>query len=175
MKKLIFIVPYFGPLPGYFHEWAFSAGYLRDQAVDFLLITDQTAAFELPANIRVWKLPFEEFKARLQEKFDFPIAVPRPYKLCDFRPAWGYVFEDRLKGYDFWGNCDIDQVWGDVRAFITDDILDRYDRIHFLGHFTLYRNTPEMNGLFRKPGAIYGHRKVFSDAMHYSFYHQDLH
>ncbi len=169
MKKIIIIVPYFGIFPGYFREWAFTAGYLNNQAIDFLLITDQTISFTLPDNILIWKQSFDEFKTRIQDKFDFTITIPTPYKLCDFKPAWGYILEDQLRDYDFWGNCDIDQVWGNVRAFITDDILDQYDRINYLGHFTIYKNIPEMNCLFRKPGAIYGYKHVFSDGMHYSF------
>ena len=161
MKKILIIVPYFGAFPSYFREWAFTAGFLKEQAIDFLLITDNSIEFELPDNIRVYKLTFEELKNHIQNKFDFKIELIKPYKLCDFKPVFGYIFEKEVQGYDFWGNCDIDQVWGDVRSFVTDDILNRFDRVYYLGHLTLYRNTPAMNRLFRQPGAIYDYKRVF--------------
>ena len=167
--KIVFIVPYYGKFPGYFHEWVYSAGFLSKENIDFLLITDICIDFPLPNNIKVLSVTFDEFQKRAQEKFDFRIALNSPYKLCDFKPTLGYLFADEIRNYDFWGNCDIDQVWGSVRSFISDDILEYYDRIQFLGHFILYRNTPEMCTLFKKKGAIYDYCHVLSDEMHYSF------
>ena len=43
----------------------------------------------------------------------------------------------------------MDLIWGDIRKFITDDMLDQYDKIGFQGHSTLYRNTPEVNARYR--------------------------
>ena len=47
--------------------------------------------------------------------------------------------------YDFWGYCDIDLIFGNIRKFITDDILDKYDKILSRGHFTLFRNKDSIN------------------------------
>ena len=168
-KKIVFIVPYYGSFPSYFREWAFSAGFLFNSDIDYFLVTDIPVDFQLPSNIKVLPMTFESLRNKIQEKFDFPIGLTTPYKLCDFKPTLGYVFENEIQGYDFWGNCDLDQVWGDVRKFITDDILDAYDRVQFLGHFILYRNTYEINRAFMMPGSIYDYRKVLSDTMHYSF------
>lgn len=169
MNKIVFIVPYYGQFPIYFREWAFSAGYLKDQNIDFMLVTDIKVDFELPENIHIVNLSFDELRKKVQSKFKIKIGLTTPYKLCDFKPTLGYVFEKEIQDYAFWGNCDIDQLWGDVRRFITDDILNKYDRIQFLGHFILYRNTNKINRLFKLPGAIYDYRTVLSDTMHYSF------
>ena len=169
MDKIVFIVPYYGKFPGYFREWAYTAGYLKEQNIDFLLITDIEINFKLPRNINVINLSFQELVKKAQAKFDFKLGLTTPYKLCDFKAALGYVFENEIKEYAFWGNCDIDQIWGDVRAFITQEILDKYDRIQFLGHFILYRNCSKINKMFMMSGAIYDYKKVFSDTMHYSF------
>lgn len=169
MKSIVFIVPYFGKLPGYFNEWAFTAGNLESQNIDFLLITDAEIGFNLRSNIHVIAMTFSEFHARVQRSFEFRIALERPYKICDFKPALGYIFQDEISKYDYWGNCDIDQVWGNVRKFISDEILEKYDRIQFLGHFILYRNCKHINEAFVLPGAIYDYQRVFSDSMHYSF------
>ena len=169
MCKIVFLVPYFGKFPDFFREWVYSAGYLANQNIDFLLITDIPIDFPLPDNIHILKTSFDELKTRIQNFFGFQPGLVIPYKLCDFRPAYGCIFEKELAAYDFWGNCDIDQVWGDVRRFITEDILRNYDRIQFLGHFTLYRNTPAINKAFTLRGAIYDYKRVFGDTMHYSF------
>lgn len=168
-NKIVFIVPYFGALPPYFKEWMYSAGYLANQNIDFLLITNNELECDVPSNIQLFPMSFEEFKRRVQSKFDFQIALDTPYKICDFKPALGYIFQDEITQYQFWGNCDIDQVWGDVRKFITDDILNQYDRIQFLGHFILYRNVEKINTLFMKKGGIYDYQKVYSTSIHYSF------
>ena len=44
------------------------------------------------------------------------VTLDRPYKLCDFKPAYGFIFGEYLKEYDYWGHCDIDIVWGDLRG-----------------------------------------------------------
>lgn len=168
-NRIVFIVPYFGAFPSYFKEWLYSAGYLADQDIDFLLITNNDLECILPSNIRLLRMSFEEFRKKVQNKFDFQIALDTPYKICDFKPALGYIFQDEITQYQFWGNCDIDQVWGDVRTFITEDILNQYDRVQFLGHFILYRNNETMNTLFKESGAIYDYRKVYSSPIHYSF------
>ncbi len=94
--------------------------------------------------------------------------MPQPYKLCDFRPAYGEIFQEYIKGYDFWGHCDNDQIFGDIRHFITDDILDRYDRILFCGHFTLYKNTPEVNQVYKKVSPL-SYKTVFSSSKNFCF------
>src|SRR5947207_1808436 len=33
---------------------------------------------------------------------------------CDFRPVYGDLFLDRYDGYDWWGWCDLDMLFGDL-------------------------------------------------------------
>lgn len=93
-------------------------------------------------------MSFDALRARFQTKFSFPLSLERPYKLRDYRPAYGFLLEEELRGYDFWGCCDVDMMFGDIGVFITEDMLSRYDQIGRMGHFSLYRNTPEINLLF---------------------------
>ena len=60
---------------------------------------------------------------------------------------YGIIFADYLKDYDFWGFCDIDLILGDLSEFITNERLEKYDRIGIRGHLTLIRNIPEINSL----------------------------
>ena len=146
-NKVAFIVPYFGTLPNYFYLWLNSASWNTD--FDFMIFTDNIINIEPMRNIKVINTSFSNFKDRIQALFDFKISLSRPYKLCDYRPVYGAAFEKELQGYDFWGHCDVDLIFGDLKKYITDEVLDKNDRIYNLGHCTLYRNCETMNNLYR--------------------------
>ena len=146
MKSIIVIFPHFGTLPPQYKMWRASASYNTD--IDFLFFTD--CDVEPAKNIIVHKMPFADFRQLVQSKFDFPIVLDRPYKICDYRPAFAYILSEYVKGYDFWGWGDLDVVYGDIRHFVTDDILSRYKMISGYGHFTLYKNDNDTNTFFMK-------------------------
>lgn len=60
----------------------------------------------------------------------------------------------------------MDIIFGDIRKFITEEILEKYDRIGVHGHSTLYRNTPEINAVYRQVGDI---RKIFVEQSPFAF------
>lgn len=155
------IIPYFGTLPKNFELWKMSA--LRNDSVDFLFFTD-IDRLQDEGNLKVFHMSFDDFRNLAQKKFDFEISLNRPYKLCDFKPAYGYILSDYLKAYDFWGHCDIDLVFGDIRTFITEEILSSHDKILEHGHFTLYRNVPSVNEHFMLCSGYkdYDYQKAFS-------------
>jgi hypothetical protein len=68
-----------------------------------------------------------------------------PYKLCDYKPAYGLIYAQELKGYDYWGDCDLDVIFGRLSHFLTPDIFGRYDRYFTQGHFCFYANKEEVN------------------------------
>jgi len=72
-----------------------------------------------------------------------------------------------LSGYDFWGHCDNDLIFGDIRSFITEEILDRYDRILSRGHFSLYRNSPDVNAIYKEASPDY--KTVFSSPKNFCY------
>ena len=146
MKRIIVIFPHFGKLPPQYKMWRASALYNTD--IDFLFFTD--CDVEPAKNIIVNKMTFEEFRQIVQNKFDFPIVLDRPYKICDYRPAFAYIFSNNVNDYDFWGWGDLDVVYGDIRHFITDNVLNNYKMISGYGHFTLYYNDDYTNTFFMK-------------------------
>jgi hypothetical protein len=99
--------------------WRASA--LRNPSVDFMFFTDTDV--EPAKNIIVYKMQFSDFQQLVQKAFDFPIVLDRPYKLCEYKQAYGYILQDYMKEYDFWGFGDLDLVYGDLRSFFTEDIL----------------------------------------------------
>ena len=146
MHSIIIIIPYFGQLPPMFKFWRQSA--LNNPTIDFLLRTDSD--IETSGNVKVRHCTFEECKNRIQLLFDFPVSLPAPYKLCDYKPVYHNVFIDEVAKYDFWGFGDLDLVYGDIRHFFTPEVLDRYSVISGWGHLTLYRNCELCNNFYKK-------------------------
>lgn len=136
-----------GQLPEYFQMWLETCRW--NPTVDFLLFTDDQRKFDYPPNVYVHLMSFQEMIELFQEKFDFKISLDAPYKFCDYKPAYGEIFSEYLQGYDYWGHCDIDLFWGNIRKFITDELLQNYKRIFSHGHCSLYRNTAEVNAWYR--------------------------
>lgn len=161
LTPIALVIPYFGTLPDYFPVWKMSA--LFNKTVDFLFFTD-IDELQSDGNIKVYHISFEEFRALVQRKFPFEISLKKPYKLCDYKPVYGYALEEYLKGYVFWGHCDIDLIFGDIRKFMTEEILNTHDKILEHGHFTLYRNTPVINEHFMRCAGYgdYDYKKVFT-------------
>ena len=148
MKRIAIVICYFGKLPNYFNLWLNSCKY--NQTIDFLLFTDDQKEYDYPKNVKVHYVSFNEIKSRIQEKFEFKIKLNDPYKLCDYRPTYGLIFEKELKEYDFWGHCDLDTIWGDLRKYLNEDILNNYDKIYKYGHFSLYKNCEIINNNFKE-------------------------
>jgi len=148
MYKIAYVIPYFGVFPKGFSFWLLSCK--TNTTIDWLVFTDDKTKYDYPPNVKVNYWTFEQMQDRVQSIFDFKISLERPYKLCDYKPAYGEIFKNELKDYDFWGHCDIDLVWGNIRHFLTDDILDKFEKIGFFGHSLLYRNTSEVCARYRK-------------------------
>lgn len=145
MKSVVILFPYFGKLPPQYKMWRESA--LRNPSIDFMFFTDANV---IPANnIIVHKMLFDEFKHQVQKSFNFPIVLDRPYKLCEYKQSYGYILQEHIKEYDFWGYGDLDLVYGDIRAFLTDNVL-KYKFLLGWGHLTLLHNDIETNTYFMK-------------------------
>lgn len=180
MNKIAMVIPYFGKFNNYFHLWKRTA--LANPSVDFLFYTDLQVEEE--NNIKVCHITLQEINTRIVKRLSKVLIdnkqnliewknVVSPYKLCDYKPVYGIIFEEDLIGYDFWGHCDIDLVFGNIRHFITDDILNSYDRILSRGHFSLYRNNQKTNQTFLLSKAnqvgIPSYEIVYSSDMSFAF------
>lgn len=165
MKKCL-IVCWYGVFPNYFDIWKKSCENNPDY--DFLIFTDQQVESET-SNIKIVKILLNDLKTMIEKKLNLEISLDKPYKLCDFRPAYGVIFEDYLVDYDYWGHCDIDQIFGKISHFLPDSDIQHYERINHNGHFSLYKNNQKMNNLFRMEGSPFGWREVFSNPENYAF------
>lgn len=116
-------------------------------------------------------MSLKEFNILASNSLGFDINISNPYKVCDFKPTYGVLFKKYLKPYDFWGHIDLDIIWGDIRTFITNEILKKNELIcvrhDFLtGYFLLFKNTRKMNLLFYKSK---DYKKVFLSDRHFCF------
>lgn len=145
MQKIVIIFPYFGILPPQYKMWRASA--LRNPSVDFMFFTDTDV--EPAQNIIVHKMQFCDFQRLAQNAFDFPIVLDRPYKLCEYKQAYGYILQYYIKDYDFWGFGDLDLVYGDIRFYLTDSVLEHKFLLGW-GHLTLLHNDEDANTYFMK-------------------------
>ena len=167
-NKVLFIIPYFGKFKNYFQLFLNSCRYNSDY--NWLILTDNREKFDYPKNVNVVYMDFKTLKEKFQEKFPFKIALEHPYKLCDYKPTYGYLLNEYLEGYDFWGYCDTDLIFGDLRKFITDDILNAYDKVGVLGHLTLIRNSKRTNEAFMLPlSKVDRYKQVFTTNINQSF------
>ena len=167
-RKVAMIQPYFGSLPNYFdlalRSYAFNSDY------DWYIFTDDRSHHDYPPNVFVTHTTLDRLKSRFQQHFDFPLALERPYKLCDYKPLYGHLFANHLKGYDFWGHFDPDVIFGRINSFIPDELYQQYDKIFNRGHFALYRNTPAVNLVYREQAAhcVY-YRVVLASERNWAF------
>ncbi|CDD78220.1 uncharacterized protein BN613_00709 [Cryptobacterium sp. CAG:338] len=158
---------YFGELPPYFPLWLKSCQ--MNSGVDFVLLTNNRVD-NLPKNVEVCTVEFKNFCNYISNTLNMDVRIDNPYKLCDFRPAFGEIFKDMLNGYDYWGHCDLDVIFGDLKMFFCTQNIGKYQRFLNKGHLSLYKNEAAMNRLFRSciPG-IPSYEEIFTTPVHFAF------
>lgn len=144
--KIAIIIAYFGKLPEYIQLFLDSCK--LNYGFEWLIFSDDDTTYNYPSNVHLIKMNFGECKKLIQSKFDFEITLSKPQKLCDYKCAYGVIFEDYIQDYDWWGHCDLDQIFGNLNMFVTEDMLRKYDKLFSLGHLSLYKNSYKNNRIF---------------------------
>lgn len=148
MKKICLVSVYFGTFPNnarYFFE-----SVKHNTTINFLCFSDinpEELEYEIPDNFCIIHMDFEEFNKKLEDALQIQYNMEKVYKICDFRPFFGIIFRDELNGYDYWGFHDFDMIFGNLRNFLTDDLLNAYDRIFVNGHLSLFKNCERINSI----------------------------
>ena len=146
------MVTYFGRPP--FWLPAFLLSCRKNPDVRWLLYSDFEAMPDLPANVTLKHLTMRGLYERAADVLGTRVdKKPGLRKSCDFKPTYGVIFAEDLKPFDFWAHSDLDIIWGDVRQFLTEDLLVDHDIVSsavskIAGHFTLFRNTEGTNRTF---------------------------
>ena len=146
-KKCVLILPYFGKFKNYFDMFLMSCAV--NNKINWLVISDQHCPKKCD-NVQWINMEFKEFKNLIQKKFDFSISLNKPYKLCDYKPTYGYVLEEYIKEYDYWGYCDCDLIFGNLNKILVPLLNEYYDKLFAAGHLTIYKNNKKNNRRFMK-------------------------
>ena len=137
MRKL-FLMPYFGEYPEFLNKWISNMEYLKPLGYDYLIFS----------NLKL-------FEQRVRDKLGIePCIISGTGKPWDYRAAFGELFEDEIRGYDYWGHTDFDCVYGDINKFMPDEELVKYDiwsnhHNYICGPWTIYRNCEKTKSIFR--------------------------
>lgn len=151
--SILIIIPYFGRWP--FWMPFFIESCRANPDINWLLVGDCAALEGLPNNVEQRAFDFATYCAFISKRLGINFNPLNPYKLCDLKPALGFIHAADVAGYDCWGFSDLDLIYGDLRAYFSDEHLRRYKVLstherRISGHFCLLRNESELNSLFWK-------------------------
>ena len=95
---------------------AFLISCKHNPTIDWKIVTNLEPPKDTPANVQFIKVELEELFDRFRPKVGKELPFTNLKKMGDVKATYGIIFDDIFKGYDYWGLCDMDIVWGDVRA-----------------------------------------------------------
>jgi len=152
-KEILLIIPYFGKTPPWIEYFIESCRY--NPRIDWLLYGNLNIPSQIPNNIKVIPSVIDDFYTRIYNRLGIKIQLPFPYKICDFRPAFAELFQDLIIGYEFWGYCDLDLIFGNIYNKLVHHNYSMFDVVttrldSLAGHFTLYRNNDLINNMYKK-------------------------
>ena len=119
----------------------------KNPTIDWKIVTNLEPPESYPDNVSFINIELEEMFERFKSKVGRDLLFTNLKKMGDVKSTYGIIFDDIFEGYDYWGLCDMDIIWGDIRKFITEEMLQKYDIIssrqgNMSGHFSLFRNVP---------------------------------
>lgn len=141
--SIVLIAVYFGPLPEWFPLFLLSCELNHD--ISWVIYSDQVTDGALPGNVTIRHLLWSDMKRHVSGVLGMNYDPDDAYSICNLRPMFGRIFEHEIEGKDFFGWCDLDVIWGDIRAMYTDDVLAAANVISSdaaitSGHLLLVRN-----------------------------------
>ena len=143
-KPLILLLHWFGPWPEWIDLFVESCKWNRD--IDWLIFTDQEPAGERSAQCRAMQRRASKSTRRGSATRSASIRADRA--LQALRPEAGLRpgLRSRDRGLRNYGHCDLDLIFGNIRAFYTDAVLDEYEVIsthadRLSGHLAVLRNN----------------------------------
>lgn len=169
MPKICFLIPYFGKWPIWMPYFIESCR--ANNTVNWLLYTDCGDVTDCPPNIVVVQITFEDYCKKVSLALNIVFKPSDAYKLCDIKPALGFIHADEILQYDFWAFGDIDVIYGDLRKHFTNsrleskDLYTTHDR-RVAGHLCLIRNNSDMNQAFMK---VKNWKDLFTAQNHVAF------
>lgn len=141
-STICMLMPYFGEWPEWFPLYLCSCK--RNPSVNWVFFSDNPVPACHPNNVSFVYMSWDDCSTLVASVCGVDEVMKMPYKLCDYRFAYGDIFSKYIEGYDFFGFGDIDVIYGDLRRFLTENVLSHdlatFSARHVTGHFTLLRN-----------------------------------
>jgi hypothetical protein len=151
-KKIIFLMPYFGKFPEWFPLYLESCRW--NPTIDWLFFTDCPVPKNAPTNVRFVSMSFPEYQQLASQQLGVTFKTESSYAVCNLRPAYGIIHQEYIERYDYFGFGDVDVIYGNLRAFYTDEVLT-YNTLSthpnsVSGHLCLIKNNEQWLNAFRK-------------------------
>lgn len=148
VPSICIVICYYGKFPETFQMFLDSCAY--NPLFNWLIVTDsdEMESYSVPGNVQILQMNLNELETLASEKIGYPVLISTPRKLCDYKPAYGLIFEDYLIEYEWWGYGDIDLVYGDLSKYFTKERLEKFDKIYPLGHLSVMRNNMQCKHAF---------------------------
>jgi hypothetical protein len=151
-KKIVLLMPYFGAWPEWFSLYLESCRW--NSTIDWIFFTDCEVPESAPNNTKFISMSFADYQKLVSERLNIDFTPSGAYKICDLRPAFGVIHAEHIAGYDYFGFSDVDVIYGDLRAFYTDEVLT-YNTLsthkkRVSGHLFLMKNDDKWINAFRR-------------------------
>lgn len=152
-SNIAIIIPYFGQWPEWIDLYLYSCS--KNPQIDFLFYTDCPLPSHIYPNTFFTKMSFCTYCNKVSETLGIYFHPTKAYKLCDLKVFYGLVHADSIQNYDYWGFADIDLILGNLKLFINEANLHKYDIItshsyHIGGHFTVIKKKSKFTSLCLK-------------------------
>jgi hypothetical protein len=173
--RVAMLCPYIGTaLPPWFDSFAYSAQSSASLFDWIVIVLENIPIRHLPPNVKLIQISSEDILNRIASlegeggSAGLPSSVRdsllshMPKLTVELKPALGYLFEDLLTANDYshWGYADMDQLVGRVERLFSREKLSKHDvltssygdnyRLYMRGQLTIYRNTHQINRLWRE-------------------------
>lgn len=107
-----------------------------------------------PTNLKIFKMELSDINSLIETKLNLQVELKDAYKLCDYKPTYGLLFEDYIQHSNYWGFGDIDLIYGNLKKYppFTNNIFDiiSFRKDWISGSLTYFRNNDFNNNLFKK-------------------------
>lgn len=154
------VLVWFGPLPAYHEMWCQSIFY--NPKFDWFLITDTRADHpnvqftkNIP-NIKHIYTTRDDMLELIRKKCHISIDPAfKSYKVCDYRPLFGRIFDHLLEKYDYWAWTDNDVIYGDLHSVISEklgtlDVIGTGQCNRCSGPLCFFKNNDSIVNLYKR-------------------------
>jgi hypothetical protein len=150
---LVLLCFYFGRWPAWMNFFVESCKW--NPGVVWRVYTDCGSPENVASNIEYIPMSFAAYKALARDRLAINFDPDHPHKLCDLRPCLGFLHEQDIRDYPFFGYGDLDVIYGNIARFYGEEEFADFDVIsthpeRLSGHFAVLRNTPAMRHAFER-------------------------